>query len=104
MEQRQESHAFPYRRRGAGYGARHIPDQGTITPKIEVAKAAVAPIVFPTDGIDRVCRRRASGRIAVAGSAVIAVNRKAQLLRRNLIAAGRRALKQLEGFVKGEFS
>ena len=104
MEQRQKSHAFPYRRRGVGYGARHIPDQGTITPKIEVAKAAVAPIVFPTDGIDRVCRRCALGRIAMAGSAVIAVNRKAQLLRRNLIAAGRRALKQLEGLVKGEFS
>ena len=104
MEQRQESHALAYRRRGVGYGARHIPDQGTITPKIEVAKATIAPIVFPTDGIDRVCRRRASGRIAVAGSAVIAVNRKAQLLRRNLTAAGRRALKQLEGFVEGEFS
>ena len=41
--------------------------------------------MLPTDSIDRVYRRRIPGRIVMAGSTVIAVNRKTQLLRRNPI-------------------
>ncbi len=41
--------------------------------------------MLPTDSIDRVYRRRIPGRIAMAASTVIAVKRKTQLLRRNLI-------------------
>ncbi len=85
IEQRQKPRIFPYRRRGAGYGAWHTFNQVTITPPIEVAKETVAPIMLPTDSIDRVYRRRIPCRITMAASTVIAVNRKTQLLRRNLI-------------------
>src|ERR687895_2644464 len=85
IEQRQKPRMFPYRGRGAGYGAWHTFNKMTITLAIEVAKETVAQIMLPTDSIDRVYRRRIPGRIAVAKSTVIAVNRKTQLLRRNLI-------------------
>ncbi len=81
IEQRQKPRIFPLRGRGAGYGLRHAFDQVTVAPAIEVAEEPVAQIVLPTDGVDRVYRRRVAGRIAVAASAVIAVNRKIQLPR-----------------------
>jgi len=70
---------FPYRGRRAGYGAWHNFNKMTITLAIEVAKETVAQIMLPTDSIDRVYRRRIPGRIAVAKSTVITVNRKTQL-------------------------
>jgi hypothetical protein len=70
----------------------------TITPAIEVAKETVAQIMLPTDSIDRVYRRRIPGRIAMVESTVIAVNRKTQLLRRNLIVGRPEDLGQLGGY------
>src|SRR5215210_4579290 len=78
IEQRQKPRIFSYRGRGAGYGLRHAFDQVAIAPAIEVAEEPVAQIVLPTDGVDRVYRRRIAGRIAVAASAVIAVERETQ--------------------------
>ena len=103
IEQRQNPRIFPYRGRGAGYGAWHTFNQVTITPAIEVAKETVAPIMLPTDSIDCVYRRRIPGRIAMAASTVIAVKRKTQLLWRNLII-GQPDLGQLGGYRDGDFS
>src|SRR3712207_2681401 len=85
IEQRQKPRFLTNRGRGAGYGGGHDFDQVTVTPAIEVAKETVAPIMFPTDGIHRVYRRRIPGRITMTESTVVAVNRKIKLLRRNLI-------------------
>src|SRR5829696_2094216 len=51
--------------------------------------------MLPTDSIDRVYRRRIPGRIVMAGSTVIAVNRETQLLRRNPIVGRPEDLGQL---------
>jgi hypothetical protein len=56
-------------------------DEGLIATAIEGAEASVAQIVLPTDGIDRVYGRRVPGRIAVADSTVVAINRKTKLPR-----------------------
>ena len=71
--------------------SRHDLDQVLIAAVVEVAKETVAPIMLPADGVYGVYGRRLEGRIAVADSAVIAVDRKAQWLGRILIV-GRPAL------------
>jgi hypothetical protein len=104
IEQRQEPRTSAYRRRGDGYGAWHALDKVTITLAIEVAKEAVAQIVLPTDSIDCVYWRRITGGITMAESAVIAVNRKTQSLRRDLIIGQPEGLGQLGDYRKKVFS
>ena len=104
IEQRQKSRFFPYRGRGAGYGAWHAFNEVTVTLFIEVAKETVAKIVLPTDSIYHVYRRRVPGGIAMAESTIIAVHRKAQLLWRNLNISQPERLGQLGGYGEGDFS
>ncbi len=103
IQQRQKPRFFPCRRRGTRNGTWHAFDKGLIAPAIEVTEEPVTPIMLPTDSIDSVYRRRVSGRIAMSESTVIAVNRKTQLLRRNLIV-GRPALGDLGEYRDGDFS
>ncbi len=85
------------------YGAWHAFDEVSIAPPIEEAMESVAPVVLPTNGVDRVYGRRVPGRITVAESAVVAVNRITQSLLHDL-AIGQPDLGQLGDYGGGEFS
>lgn len=103
VEQPKKPSFLTYRGFGARYGAWHAFDEVSIAPPIEEAVESVAPVVLPTDGVDRVYGRRVPGRIAVAESTIVAVNRKTQLLLRKL-AIGQPDLGQLGDYEGGEFS
>src|SRR3712207_2784522 len=84
VEQPKRPRFLTYRGFGVRYGAWHAFDKVSFAPPIEEAMEGVAPVVLPTNGVDRVYGRRVPGRIAVAESAVVAVNRKNQSLLHNL--------------------
>ena len=103
VEQPKKPRFLTYRGSGVRYGTWHAFDKVSIAPPIEEAMEGVAPVVLPTNGVDRVYGRRGPGRIAVAESAVVAVNRKTQSLLHNL-AIGRPYLDQLGDDGSGELS
>jgi hypothetical protein len=82
VQHRQNPYLFAQWGGGHGYGVRHHLDQVPVAPLVEITQETVAPIVLPTDEIHGVYGRRLPGRIAVAESTVIAVDRKARSLRR----------------------